>query len=264
MFDKFDLNPFEITSYWWINKIRDKVKELYMSDYFTRREELFLNIFKNFTDEDYRTMYLELKDLIFQDVIDYHSFNNVGLYNQDTIVHNHDRLNKELSTIINVDIPDINLHMRNMKNYKIYTGYDGAYQYNYLDKIEELDKTYDNDYIISGNKEILNLYKSIIVAIKELSINNEDIITELFIKLFSLEYLNYNNLDIDIEMMKEYCSYMINKINDLGMIKGRSYNEIIRVTEIINFYLNGIRGYKRIGKHYANYIQENKEKVLKK
>ena len=160
MFDKFDLNPFEITSYWWINKIRDKVKELYMSDYFTRREELFLNIFKNFTDEDYRTMYLELKDLIFQDVIDYHSFNNVGLYNQDTIVHNHDRLNNELSTIINVDIPDINLHMRNMKNYKIYTGYDGAYQYNYLDKIEELDKTYDNDYIISGNKEILNLYKS--------------------------------------------------------------------------------------------------------
>lgn len=55
-----ELSSIEATAYWWVNTIRFRLRDIMTSGASDNNETLFAEIFYNFTEIDWRRLYLEL------------------------------------------------------------------------------------------------------------------------------------------------------------------------------------------------------------
>ena len=111
------LNPMETTAFWWIEMIRNKVREINRNSSSDNNEIKFASLFDNYTEVDWRNLYLDLVDLIEGDIRE----KKGNYYSQETAKERHDNINLELSCILNSEIPDIDISPENSKSHVIYT-----------------------------------------------------------------------------------------------------------------------------------------------
>ena len=170
---EIELSSIEATAYWWINVIRSKVRELILSGTSDKKEIEFVKKFYNYTEIDWRNLYLELVKYITEDVNNYVPIGNImgiDTFSQDTDKKGHDRINAELSKIMNCYIPDIRLASSSTKDLVIYTNMFGACVWYKSGGVINLSTKYDPTYILTGDEQELNFYNlivSTIAALKE-------------------------------------------------------------------------------------------------
>lgn len=66
--NKLLLNPMETTAFWWIEMIRNKVREINKNSSSDNNEIKFASLFNDYTEVDWRNLYLDLVDLIEGDI----------------------------------------------------------------------------------------------------------------------------------------------------------------------------------------------------
>ena len=118
------LSSIEVTAYWWVNIIKNKVRELIINGTNDKSELKFVKLFYNYTQIDWRNLYLELINYITEDVNNYISLEDtmeIDGFHQSTAKREHQRLNIELSKILNSKVPDIRLASSDFKDSVIYT-----------------------------------------------------------------------------------------------------------------------------------------------
>ena len=119
--EQITLSSVERTAYWWIVTIKSKVRELSIFKCYSKDEEKFISIFKNYTEVEWRILYLKLVEKISKDLDQYIFEGRQSEFNQDTEREGHNLLNKELSSILGKKVPDISLSSDNAKDSVIYT-----------------------------------------------------------------------------------------------------------------------------------------------
>ena len=171
------LNSYEITSYYWVKKIKEKVRELGIRKDKDSDESIFFNIFNGFSDVELRKLYLELTKYIIDDVNNYQkkeTLFSIDAFNQDTTKGKHDKLNSELSDIIGFTIPDIKLVPKYETNNVIYTDKDKSWLY-YKGKYGTgICTKCEYDYILTGDNNFLELKKILTATIINLMIIDHD------------------------------------------------------------------------------------------
>lgn len=163
---EIELSSIEATAYWWINMIKNKVRELSIQGTNDKNERAFLTIFYQFTEIEWRNLYLGLIDCITEDVNNYvpRGFIDLDAFNQDTDESAHDRLNAELAKILNCHIPDIRLASNSSKDFVIYTNMFGASVWYKSCGVMPLSHKYEPSFILTGNKDELDFYNLIITT----------------------------------------------------------------------------------------------------
>ena len=119
--EKIKLSSVEATAYWWVNVIKNKVKEILKSGTSSKDEKRFAKIFFRYTEREYRILYLELIKYIEQDMINHIMNSGENVYHQDTDIMGHNDINKALFKITNCSIPDIRIVSNNSKDVVTYT-----------------------------------------------------------------------------------------------------------------------------------------------
>ena len=69
--DEIELSPIQATSYWWVNSIREKVREIAIQGTIDKNEAEVASIFDNYTEINWRNLYLKLAKWISEDVDNY-------------------------------------------------------------------------------------------------------------------------------------------------------------------------------------------------
>lgn len=263
--EKIELSSLEVTSYWWINVIKAKVRELVIQGPYDKNEEKFLNIFYNFTEKDWRNLYLELINYIMEDINNFVPRGDVigiDTFEQDTDVNGHDRINEELSKILNGKVPDIRLASNSSKDSVIYTNMFGASVWYKSCGVINLPTIYDANYILTGDEKELHFYNSLLATIsvlKELdrSFNSVSILRNQFCK----EYKKVNKLKNYIKELKDLFDYSFNKASDNDIIYGRFWDETYSAYfKEIDY--NGLDEFRTIAEYYANSILEKNNELL--
>lgn len=162
---KVVLSSAENTAYWWNMIIRRKVREIVISGARNKNEYNFANIFMKFSERDWRRLYIELADLIIDDINTFvPKFTRYGIdaFNQDTDKGQHDRLNEELSKIVGKKVPDIRLASNNYKDSVIFTNLFGVSIWYKSCGINDLEPDYDSEYILTGDERELDFYNTLL------------------------------------------------------------------------------------------------------
>lgn len=256
------LNSIEATSYFWINVIRSKVRDVVINGVSNKKEIRFVEKFYYYTEKDWRNLYLELINYIDIDVNNYVSDANIGginAFNQDTDIKGHDKLNSELSKIMKCSIPDIRLTSSFVKDSVIYTDMASVKVLYKSCGIRDLATSYDSTYVLTGDEEELNFYNSVVSTIAVL--NREDKSFNSVPKLrngFCVEYKKVNNLEDDLEQLEDKFNQVFEKCCDKGIILGR-YWKGTYFCQIHDIDYVGLEPYMDSAKYYAKVIlQENK------
>ena len=124
--EEIELTSIQATAYWWVNLIRSKVKEILIETSSDEDKTNFAQIFCNFTEVEWRNLYLQLANYITEDINNYVPKGNaydIDAFSQDTKKGGHNRINEELSKILQTSIPDIRLASRGSKDWVIYANY---------------------------------------------------------------------------------------------------------------------------------------------
>ena len=149
---QIELNPVEATSYWWINTIQKKLQEILVLK--TIKEEIyFLNSFNNYTDIEWRKLYLELTKYIYDKVDKLSYEEEFEYYHQATSINHHNDINEVLSKVTKKKIPDITLNLTDVEISTIYTNKYGADRVYNISGIVPLDMFYDSNYVLTGNED---------------------------------------------------------------------------------------------------------------
>lgn len=261
--EKIKLSPIEATAYWWINSIREKVSELLIRGSLSDSELEFMDIFYGYTELDWRTIYLELVKDISKDVTSYsvkENSNKVEAFYQDTAKNGHNRINEELSKIVNCPVPDIRLASNYAKDSIIYTTENVASVWSKSAGVTTLPTEYDADYVLTGNDAELAFYNLLVATISALYDQDPHFnSTSIFRDRFCQEYMK-NNSDVETEEeIIEMFHHYFNKANDKHVILGRNYQETYSVT-LSDMDLIGLESYMDTAKDYAEHIlQKDKD-----
>lgn len=231
--EKIELSGIEQAAYWWTNRL------MYMTRYFALRYERkvghispdevkFLSIFYNYTDKEWRDLYLKLIECIADDVNNHlpdPHFVGDENFSQDTTKGRHQRLNAELAKITGVQgFPDIRLADSSHKDEVIYTNMFGSSVWYKSCGTRQLETSYDPTYILSGNFEELNLYNDLIATLAYLdSHNSHDM--ELFRKTFCKAYKRQNFPTEDITKIKDLFNKCYHIANERGIVLGGFWNK---------------------------------------
>lgn len=255
--ENIELSPVEATSYWWVNLIKKRVKEIVIEGARYQSEAKFTEIFNNYTEIDWRNLYLQLVQYISEDVDNYVAKGNLGeedVFSQDTAKNGHDRINEEISKIVNKRLPNIRLVSDNVKDSVIYTTKSFASVWYKSSGVIKLPTKYEPDYVLTGNDDELNFYNLLISTIVILKQENSGFNSiPLLRKEFCKEYIRLSNFKAKLENVIEVFNHAFDKANDEGLITGRSYKE----TYFPNLYeidFVGLDSYMDLAKHYANVI----------
>lgn len=157
---RIELNPVEATSYWWIIEIKKKLQELLIITS-GKEEAEFLSIFYNFTDIEWRKLYLDLIEYIGKKVENILLKEEYGYYYQDTKENFHKDINEVLCHFVNKSIPDISLTLLGVEESSICTNKYGADRIYNVSGIVPLDTLYESNYILSGDTKYLSKEKNI-------------------------------------------------------------------------------------------------------
>ena len=225
---QIQLNPNEATAYFWVNTIKNKVRELSIDKTNKLAEELnFLDIFYNYTDIEWRKIYLELTKYIEYKVKNYipHGLYGIDEYNQITSKYYHNDINKVLSKIALKKIPDIRLASNDMKDSIIITNKYGANRYYISEGMTPIDNSFETNYILSGDKLELDferLLMSVIAVIQQnkKSFNSVKQLKKIFCDIYIDIYGNVDRLKLE-----EQFNIVFDQIHDKGLLLGTSYDK---------------------------------------
>ena len=255
--DETELSPIQATSYWWINSIREKVREIVIKGPIDKNEEKFATIFYCYTELDWRNMYLQLTKYISEDVDNYVTKGisyRVDAFNQDTAKDGHDRINDEISKIINQRIPNICLSGRGIKDSVIYTTQTFASVWYKSCGVNKLPTKYESSYVLTGNDDELNFYNLLISTIAILDKEDRNFRSiSLLRERFCKEYIKLSDSKERIENVIEKFNKTFNKANDKGLILGRSNKETY-FTSFRDIDFVGLDSYMGLAQHYANVV----------
>ena len=113
--EKILLDPYQTVTYTWINTIKRRLNEISGPFYKpTKEESEFYEIFKDFTDLDWRYFYLRLTMQISRDI-----HINRQLV-QGTKKNKHNKLNEEIELLTGKHVPNIGLNTQGFKDHSIY------------------------------------------------------------------------------------------------------------------------------------------------
>ena len=269
---KIELSSIEATAYWWTNIIKNKVRELVKINTTDEKEINFVKLFYNYTEADWRNLYLGLIKFITLNVNTYiptcYEY-GIDAFNQNTDKTGHDQLNVALSKILDKPfIPDIRLASNSLKDYTIYTNIFGASVWYKSGGLTKLPTKYKPTYILTGNEEefyLRNLLLATIIVLNELDKNFHSI--TILRKAFCQEYQK-NICKKKIEDVIELFNAVFNQLNDDRIIMGRCYNDTYYTNLLQNDYAK-VNKYILVASQYANKIlelniEENRENNSKK
>lgn len=256
---KIELSSIEATAYWWTNIIKDKVRELIKINTKNEKEISFVKLFYNYTEADWRNLYLELIKFVTLNVNNYiptcYEY-GIDAFNQSTDKAEHDQLNIELSKILDKPfIPDIRLASNSSKDSTIYTNIFGASVWHKSGGLTKLPTKYKPTYILTGNEEELylrNLLLATIIVLNELDKNFHSI--SILRKVFCQEYQK-NICKKKLEDVIDLFNIVFNQLNDDKLIIGRCYNDRYYITILKNDYVK-LNKYILVASQYANKILE--------
>ena len=258
---EIELSPAEISAYWWVNVIRSKVKEILLYKSKRIEEIKFAEIFKKYTEKDWRNLYLQLSTLIIEDI---NNLENTGdiYFEQNTTKGKHKRLNEELSKITHKSVPDIRLAYSGSKDSEIYTNFFGAsYWYQSIPATYDLPTTYEPCFILDGDKEKLDFY-NLFLATAFIVKNNESRFNSLsqLKNGFCEKYIELHSKDNNIEDIYKRCDKVLTKAKENDIILFNWYDDYCLI-HFREMDLNGLDKYLDEASIYADYIikkQENK------
>lgn len=272
------LNSYEQTSYWWINRLKSKINQLYLvkkreGNLDNNSELEFLSIFESFGEKDWRNIYLELRKYIKIDVSEFAPsdyFFNMDAFYQDTEKGKHQQLNNELSSILRIDIPDIRLANMGRKDEVIYTDPKGAYVWYKSCGTDQLPKEYESsfNYILTGNKKELEFYNLILSTLIILMEKNNNFNSmDKFRNRFCDEYKKNNNLDIPNQKLIEDFNTVFIMFNRKGLnISNYWHKELYYMPSDLD--KNGLDEYKELADYYSDVIlnanTNSKQKIITK
>ena len=267
---EIELSSIEATAYWWINVIRSKVRELVISGTTDKNEIEFVEKFYYNTERDWRNLYLKLVNYITEDVNNYVSIGHIigiDAFNQDTAKNGHNRINTELSKIMNCSIPDIRLASSFAKDSVIYTNMFGTCILYKSCGLTDLSTKYDSTYVLTGDEQELDFYNLIISIIVVLKKNDENFSsTPQLRSIFCREYKKNNKLHDDLEELTERFNCVFKRISDKGIILGCFWEENY-FCHFCDIDFVGLEQYMETAEHYANVIlnetKSRKKKLLK-
>ena len=268
---KIELSPIEVTAYWWINSIKEKVRDIIIHNSRDDCENKFASIFYGYTEVDWRNLYLALVKDIAHDVECLDTTQGV-YFSQDTCIGGHDRLNEELAQITNKFIPDIRLAGFDVKDSVIYTTSSRASVLYKSCGDRVLPTMYDESYILTGNQKKLDFYNTLISTIaiieqKDKYFNSVPVLRERFCQ----EYIRLSDEDENEEDITGLFNVCFDKVSDKKTIVGRHFDRKY-FPSFRNIDFVGLNPYLPLANHYADIIlepvknnNENKScKVLKK
>ena len=162
--DKIELKPSEATAYWWVKKIKTKVKDISING--GNPEEIkFKSFFINYKETDWRLLYEGLSYYIRENIL----VNN--LFSQATSKGKHNMINHALSIILHNMIPDIDISTGNISNI-ISTNSMIAGEKQINDAIEYVLEPVNPYYILTGDFDDLNFYYILIATLALIDADN--------------------------------------------------------------------------------------------
>lgn len=268
---EIELSSVETTAYWWIKIIKNKVRKLVIWGTSDKNEIEFVKRFYNFTEIDWRNLYLELVNYITEDVNNYVPLGNIidtDAFNQDTDKKGHNRINEELSKIMHCSIPDIRLASSSAKDSVIYTNLFGASVWYKSCGVADLSNKYPPTYILTGDEKELNFYNLVISTIavikeRDKSFNSVSILRNSFCK----EYKKVNKLEDDLKEIADRFNQAFHQASEKDIILGNFWKETYYVHFRDIDYI-GLEEYMSTAEQYATVILEKskqeEEKVYSK
>lgn len=260
---KVELSSIEAAAYWWVKIIKERVRELLIRGVQNKQEEKFVEVFYNYTEVEWRNLYLELITYITEDVNNYivkETLFGVDAFGQDTAKKGHNRLNSELSAITKCHIPDIRLAGDGYKDSVLYVNIFGSSVWYKSCGITDLPSDYEPSYIITGDKKTLdfyNLFISTIALLDEKAPEFKDI--PIIRKRFSKEYKKLNNCEESIKEIEEMFNQAFDKASDKGLILGRYWRNIY-FTFFKDIDFIGLEEFMELAEHYVDVIlQRNRD-----
>lgn len=256
--EKIELSSIEITAYWWINTIKERVRELSIRRTKKDKDEAeFVRIFYNFTEKNWRNLYLELTKYIKEDVNNYIPIGNImgiDAFNQDTAKNGHDRINEELTKILGCKIPDIRLTSDSYKDSVIYTNLFGVSVWYKSCGTRKLPIKYDISYILTGDEEELHFYNSLISTIAVLDkLDKNFSSTTLLRNVFCKEYKKVNKREETKKQLEAKFNYHFNKACEKEFLSSGTWKENYH-TYFRDIDYVGLSEYMEEAQHYADVI----------
>lgn len=217
---QIQLNPMEATAYWWINTIKNKLRDIAVDrSNYTVRECDFLNKFYHFTDVEWRDLYIRLTSLITDRVM---LQNND--YKQNTAPSFHDDINSILETMIQDTVPDIRLASRDIVDSIIYTNIYGANQIFYSCEINPLSTCHEANYILTGDNNDLKFHNLVMAVITVLNQKNKKNSVKHLRTVFCNIYEEMYGL-VDKGELEERFNLVMSQISEKGLIIGTPFQE---------------------------------------
>lgn len=259
-YEKIVLSPIEATAYWWVNLIRSKVREISIYGSSDKKEIKFSKIFYDYTEIEWRKVYLKLVKAIAKDVQSFVPDDNSDSFSQDTEIKGHTRLNDEISKIIGKRVPDIRLAGNNVKDSVIYTTSSSASVWYKSCGEDKLSLKYDPSYILTGDKDSLDFYNLLIATIAIIkNIDRSSKSVSILRERFCNEYVNLSESEINLNDVIEMFNFAFDKACDNDLIMGHS-SEKVYFTSFRNIDYVGLEPYLDLAGHYANAVlQETKD-----
>ena len=255
--EEIELSSIQATAYWGVNLIRSKVKEILIEKSSDEDETNFAQIFCNFTEADWRKIYLQLVYYIGEDVNNYipkGDIYGIDAFNQDTEKGGHNRINEELSKIIQISIPDISLASSSSKDSVIYTNMFGACVWYKSCGVSDLSIKYEPSYVLTGDEIELDFYNQVLSTIavlqqKDHSFDSTPILRDRFCEEYKRLYPSDETMDeVKIRFNKAF-----DKASDRDIVWGRSFKQSY-FAYFRDFDYVGLENYMILAEHYARII----------
>lgn len=266
--EEIELSPIEATAYWWVNSIKNKVRDIVINGARTENEITFVDIFYKFYEVDWRILYIELIKYITLDVENYVPKNRLDSFSQNTEINGHNKLNNEISKIVGKQIPNICLASNDVKDSVVYTTTSYASVWYKSCGVNKLPTRYAPTYILTGDKNSLDFYNLLIstIAIIDKEDKNFQSVSTLR-ERFCNEYMKLNKTKKNINEVIEMFNYSFDNACKKGIILGRSFKEIY-FTSFQEIDYVTLDSYTDLAKHYASIVlhksKNNDELSLKK
>ena len=249
------LNSVEQTAYWWIKVIRVKINEISRNpENFSKEEHEFYEIFSSFTEENWRDIYLKLKDYITRCCA-------MKVFSQNTSKKGHQKINDALSII-----PDISLSPKNGKQYILDMHSRNIYvSCKVKERIPfEYQTSYSSDYnyVITGDKNDLKLYNlvlSVLVSIRQGNTNFKSL--GFLRKSFCEKFISDNKLSCSMDEVIKDFDAIIKVLKEYSLIECETLNGNEKITKW-PIVVNGLDSFNEVANEYGQYILDEYDKYL--
>lgn len=261
---KIEISSIQATAYWWVNKLIYRTRDIAMrlnSLHLSKDEIKFYNIFKSYTDKEWRNLYLNLTDYITEDVNNYkpQGYYDLDYFCQDTDKGKHDRLNAELAKITNTKgFPDIRIADNFSKDEVVYTNMFGASVWYKSCGVTPLETEVYPRYILTGNEEELEFYNQFLATLIILDEKAHKFDSpDWFATEFCRAYKKENGVE-NIEKVSMMFDKSFSIANERRLIIGGRWSDDY-MCNILDMDKLGLEKYMDKAKHYASKVLEGTE-----